>query len=149
MRIRRTDPAARDLTDICDYIEAHDGPATARRVALTIYESVNSLTQFPHRSRPDRNLKTRVNWSSRACHFWPSTAFVRRSLKSSAFCMAQKNGLGSKHGLVAGGTDIPWFATPAKAGQASVRARGQRGCAFHRSAYTKSDIRATRVGFSE
>ena len=59
MRIRWTDPAARDLTHICDYIEGHDGPATARRVALTIYESVDSLTQFPLRGRPGRKLNTR------------------------------------------------------------------------------------------
>jgi len=26
MRIRWTEPAARDLTNICDYIEEHDGP---------------------------------------------------------------------------------------------------------------------------
>jgi plasmid stabilization system protein ParE len=59
MRIRWTEPAARDLTHICDYIEGHDGPATARRVALTIYESVSSLTQFPRRGRPGRKLNTR------------------------------------------------------------------------------------------
>jgi len=43
MRIRWTEPAARDLTHICDYIEERDGPGTARRVALTIYKSVSSL----------------------------------------------------------------------------------------------------------
>lgn len=59
MRIRWTDPAARDLTHICDYIEGHDGPATARRVALIIYESVGCLTQFPRRGRPGRKLNTR------------------------------------------------------------------------------------------
>jgi plasmid stabilization system protein ParE len=36
MRIRWTDPAARDLTHICDYIHDRDAPAAARRVALTI-----------------------------------------------------------------------------------------------------------------
>ncbi len=59
MHIRWTDPAARDLTHICDYIEGRDGPTTARRVALTIYESVNSLAQFPRRGRPGRKLNTR------------------------------------------------------------------------------------------
>jgi len=59
MRIRWTEPAARDLTHICDYIEEHDGPATARRVALTIYQGVGSLGRFPHRGRPGRKLNTR------------------------------------------------------------------------------------------
>ena len=59
MRIRWTEPAARDLTEICDYIAEHSGPARARRVALTIYEGVSSLTQFPYRGRPGRKLNTR------------------------------------------------------------------------------------------
>jgi toxin ParE1/3/4 len=54
MRIRWTEPAARDLTNICDYIEEHDGPAIARRVALALYEGVSSLEQFPRRGRPGR-----------------------------------------------------------------------------------------------
>jgi toxin ParE1/3/4 len=59
MRIRWTGPVAQDLTHICDYIQEHDAPSTARRVALTIYESVGSLAQFPERSRPGRRLNTR------------------------------------------------------------------------------------------
>jgi toxin ParE1/3/4 len=59
MRIRWTTPAARDFTHICDYIEAHDGPARARRVALAIYERVDTLTQFPSRGRPGRVASTR------------------------------------------------------------------------------------------
>ena len=59
MRIRWTEPAAHDLTQICDYIAEHSGPATARRVALTIYEGISSLTQFPYRGRPGRKAKTR------------------------------------------------------------------------------------------
>jgi toxin ParE1/3/4 len=59
MRIRWTDPAVRDLTQICDYIHEHDAPATARRVALTIYESVGLLLRFPHRGRPGRRVNTR------------------------------------------------------------------------------------------
>lgn len=43
MRIRWTQPAARDLTNICDYIEGRDTPATARRIALLIYRSIDSL----------------------------------------------------------------------------------------------------------
>jgi toxin ParE1/3/4 len=59
MRIRWTQPAADDLTQICDYIEAHDTPATARRVALTIYESIGALVRFPRRGRPGRHRDTR------------------------------------------------------------------------------------------
>jgi plasmid stabilization system protein ParE len=46
MRIRWTEPAASDLTRICDYIRDHDAPGTARRVALTTYVSVKSLARF-------------------------------------------------------------------------------------------------------
>ncbi|HXX24695.1 MAG TPA: type II toxin-antitoxin system RelE/ParE family toxin [Terriglobia bacterium] len=59
MRIRWAEPAASDLTNICDYIRDHDAPGTARRVALTIYESVKSLARFPHRGRPGRRQGTR------------------------------------------------------------------------------------------
>ena len=59
MRIRWTQPAARDLTHICDYTKERDGPAAARRVALAIYEGITTLTQFPQRGRPGRKLNTR------------------------------------------------------------------------------------------
>ncbi|MHB8655842.1 MAG: type II toxin-antitoxin system RelE/ParE family toxin [Terriglobia bacterium] len=58
MRIRWTEPAARDLTQICDYIEEHDGPIAARRVALTIYEGIGSLAKFPNRGRQGRKENT-------------------------------------------------------------------------------------------
>ena len=41
MRIRWTDPAVNDLTQICDYIAEHGSSATARRVA--------NLDSFSHR----------------------------------------------------------------------------------------------------
>jgi toxin ParE1/3/4 len=59
MRIRWTEPATRDLTNICDYTEEHDGPVAARRAALRIYEGVGTLTQFPRRGRPGRKPGTR------------------------------------------------------------------------------------------
>jgi plasmid stabilization system protein ParE len=59
MRVRWTDPAARDLTHICDYIKEHDAPAAARRVALAIYDTVGSLARFPHLGRPGRGPNTR------------------------------------------------------------------------------------------
>jgi toxin ParE1/3/4 len=59
MRIRWTEPAVADLTDISDYIEEHDSAASARRTALRLYESLTSLTQFPLRGRPGRKPGTR------------------------------------------------------------------------------------------
>ena len=59
MRIRWTEPAAGDLTCICDYINKHDGQEAARRVALRIYEGIGSLTQFPRRGRLGRKPNTR------------------------------------------------------------------------------------------
>jgi len=59
MRVRWTPAAAQDLTRICDYIEEHTSAAAARRVALTIYEGVNSLARFPHLGHPGRKPETR------------------------------------------------------------------------------------------
>jgi toxin ParE1/3/4 len=59
MRIRWTQPAARDLTNICDYIQEQATPAIARRVALVIYRSVSSLDKFPPRGREGRKADTR------------------------------------------------------------------------------------------
>ena len=57
--IRWTEIAARELTSICDYIQEHDGTPAARRVALKIYERVESLTQFPYSGRRGRKPRTR------------------------------------------------------------------------------------------
>jgi toxin ParE1/3/4 len=51
MQIRWTEPAARDLTAICDFTDEHDGPEAARRIALLIYENVSALVTFPRRGR--------------------------------------------------------------------------------------------------
>jgi len=59
MRIRWTAPAARDLTNICDYTEEHDGSEAARRGALRIYEGLGTLAQFPRSGRPGRKPGTR------------------------------------------------------------------------------------------
>jgi toxin ParE1/3/4 len=59
MRIRWTEPAAQDLTCICDYIEKNNDPAIARRVALTIYKGLSALTRFPRKGRPGRKPDTR------------------------------------------------------------------------------------------
>jgi len=59
MRIRWTQPAAHDLTQICDYIEKHGSSATARRVALSIHERISTLAEFPERGRLGRMRGTR------------------------------------------------------------------------------------------
>jgi toxin ParE1/3/4 len=59
MHVRWTDPAVSDLTHICDYIEEHNSSATARRIALSIYECVTALAEFPERARQGRKSGTR------------------------------------------------------------------------------------------
>ena len=55
MRVRWTEPAARDLTGICDYTEEHSGP----EAALKVYEAIGSLLQFPRLGRSGRKRGTR------------------------------------------------------------------------------------------
>jgi toxin ParE1/3/4 len=59
MRIRWTEPAVRDLTHICDYIESHGSAAAARRVALSVYQRVGTLAEFPESGRTGRKPETR------------------------------------------------------------------------------------------
>ena len=59
MHIRWTDPAVQDFTQICDYIEEHGGAAIARRVALSIYQSISLLAKFPESGRTGRQPETR------------------------------------------------------------------------------------------
>jgi len=59
MRIRWTEPAAHDLTRICDYIEERVSNEVARRVALFLYQRVSTLVEFPENGRPGRKSGTR------------------------------------------------------------------------------------------
>jgi toxin ParE1/3/4 len=59
MRIRWTEPAAHDLTEICDYIKEHKSQETSRKVALHIYEAIAFLARFPNLGRPGRKPGTR------------------------------------------------------------------------------------------
>ena len=59
MRIRWTDPAVRDFTQICDYISEHGSAATARRVAISIYGQIGILAKFPESGRTGRQPETR------------------------------------------------------------------------------------------
>ena len=59
MRIRWTPPAVNDFTAICDYLETHENPKLARRVAQTIFDAAQSLAVFPKKGRPGREPDTR------------------------------------------------------------------------------------------
>ena len=59
MEIRWTEPAVHDLTQICDYIEQHDGPEIARRIAISVWQRIATLTSFPQRGRTGRKQATR------------------------------------------------------------------------------------------
>lgn len=59
MLVRWTKPAADDLWHICGYTEKRFGAAQARRVALAIYESADSLKEMPYRGRKGRKPNTR------------------------------------------------------------------------------------------
>lgn len=59
MRLRWTDSAARDFTQICDYIEEHSSGATARRVGFSIHQALDLLAEFPELGRTGRKPDTR------------------------------------------------------------------------------------------
>jgi toxin ParE1/3/4 len=59
MRIRWTDPAVRDFTHICDYIEKHGSRVAARRVALFLHNGIDLLAKFPEYGRTGRKPDTR------------------------------------------------------------------------------------------
>lgn len=59
MRIRWTEPAVQDFTQICDYIQEHGSAAIAHRVALAIYDQIGSLSKFPEIGRTGRKPETR------------------------------------------------------------------------------------------
>jgi toxin ParE1/3/4 len=90
MRIRWTEPAARDLTGICDYTQEHHGPGPAHKLALRIYEAIGSLPQFPHLGRLGRKPGTR-ELVLPGSPFLADIAFETLS-KSPAFCMARRSG---------------------------------------------------------
>jgi len=58
-RIRWTQLAICDLTGICDYLESHESPAFAARVAQAVHSAAYSLARFPKKGRPGREPGTR------------------------------------------------------------------------------------------
>jgi plasmid stabilization system protein ParE len=59
MLVRWTQPAVDDFTHICNYTDEHFGSGQARRTALMIYDSVESLRAFPQKGRLGRKPNTR------------------------------------------------------------------------------------------
>lgn len=59
MLIRWTEPAARDLTTICDYVKENGSATAARSIALSIHARIASLAEFPEMGRPGRVEGTR------------------------------------------------------------------------------------------
>lgn len=59
MRIRWTEPAARDLITICDYVKENGSAAAARSVGMSLYDRVGGLAEFPEMGRPGRREGTR------------------------------------------------------------------------------------------
>jgi toxin ParE1/3/4 len=59
MLIRWTNPALRDFTYICDYIEKHGSQSAARRVAISLHRQIDVLAEFPECGRTGRKPDTR------------------------------------------------------------------------------------------
>ena len=54
--VQLTDDAARDLEDICDYVESHDTPGRAEHVLERIEEVFESLSTYPRRGNHPKEL---------------------------------------------------------------------------------------------
>ena len=54
--VQLTDDAARDLEDICDYLNRHEAPGRADHVLEQIERSFSSLSEHPHRGNYPREL---------------------------------------------------------------------------------------------
>ena len=59
--VRLTDDAARDLEEICDYIDRRDSPGRADRVLARIEKAFGGLSEHPRRgSHPKELLDTGI-----------------------------------------------------------------------------------------
>ncbi len=54
--VQLTDDAARDLEEICDYIEQHDMPGKAEHVLQQIEQAFSSLSKHPRRGNYPKEL---------------------------------------------------------------------------------------------
>ena len=54
--VQLTKDAARDLEEICDYIDRHDAPDRADHVLEQIEKAFHSLSEHPHRGNSPKEL---------------------------------------------------------------------------------------------
>ena len=54
--VQLTNDAARDLEEICDYIDRHDAPNRADHVLEQIEKAFHSLSEHPHRGNTPKEL---------------------------------------------------------------------------------------------
>ena len=54
--VQLTNDAARDLEEICDYIDRHDAPDRADHVLEQIEKAFHSLSEHPHRGNTPKEL---------------------------------------------------------------------------------------------
>lgn len=54
--VQVTDDAARDLEEICDYIDQHDASAQAEHVLRQIEKAFSRLSEHPHRGNYPKEL---------------------------------------------------------------------------------------------
>ena len=54
--VQWTNDAARDLEEICDYIDRHDAPDRADHVLEQIEKAFHSLSEHPHRGNSPKEL---------------------------------------------------------------------------------------------
>ncbi len=54
--VQLTDDAARDLEEICDYIDQHDAPGRADHVLEQIEKSFSGLSEHPHRGNYPKEM---------------------------------------------------------------------------------------------
>ena len=54
--VQLTNDAARDLEEICDYIDRHDAPDRADHVLEQIEKAFHSLSEHPHRGNSPKEL---------------------------------------------------------------------------------------------
>lgn len=59
MLIRWTEPAARDPVTICDYVKENGSAAAARSVAMSVYDRIGPLAEFPEMGKRGRRDGTR------------------------------------------------------------------------------------------
>ena len=55
-QVQLTDDAARDLEEICDYIDRHDSPVRANYVLEQIQTAFQGLSKHPHRGNFPKEL---------------------------------------------------------------------------------------------